>query len=316
MRVLVTGCSGRLGDALLEALLVHPLVKRVAGADVRPPRRPEGPKFRYYPTDVRDGVYLRSLAEEEGIDTIYHLAFKAGDATDRLDGETINVDGTLALLEAAAKAVRVQKLVLLSSGYAYGARRRNPPFLSEDAPLAARGTVAGWRRRMEEAVARLLPDLRPSLQVSFIRACAIAGGGHEAACPVLPFLRSPLGRLTPLFADPPLQCLELQEAARALAKIVDAREFRGAFNLAPDDAARLSALCHALGGPRLRIPYPMLWLSARLARAFAPRLGLNEAAAAYLAHGVALDNRRIKKALGVEFRVPSLEALVSEAATP
>lgn len=316
MRILVTGCSGRLGDWLIGALLGHPLVRRVAGTDVRPARRPDSPKFRYYPTDARDGIYLRALMEEENADAVFHLAFKAGETTDALDAETINIGGTLAVVEAAAKSARVAKLVILSSGYAYGARRGNQAFMGESEPLAAKGAgPAVWRRRMEEAVTRLLPDLRPGLQVSFIRTCAIAGGGKEAECPVVPFLKSPFGKVTLAVADPPLQCLTLEEAARVLVKVLDVPEFRGPYNLAPDDAVTLSSLCRSLGGARLRIPYPALWLAARAARRFAPQLGVTESMVPFLAHGVALDNRRIKKTLGVEFRVPSLQAFASELGT-
>lgn len=312
MRVLVTGCSGRLGDAVTLRLLANPLVRRVAGIDVRPPRRTDGDRFRYHPADIRDGVYLRSLLEEEGIDAVYHLAFKARESADPLDAETVNVDGTLALLEAASKSARVRKAVLLSSAYAYGARRRKAPLIDEAEPLAASGRgPAAWRRRMEERVGELLPDLRPTLQVSMIRACAIAGGGHEASCPALPFLKSPLGPLTLAVADPPLQCLALEEAALALARIVEASEFRGAYNLAPDDTVRLGSLCREVGGRRLRVPYPLLWPAARLARRFAPALGLSEATVEFLAHGVAVDNHRIKQALGIEFRVPSREAFAA-----
>ncbi|MBI4425057.1 MAG: NAD-dependent epimerase/dehydratase family protein [Elusimicrobia bacterium] len=309
MKVLVTGCSGRLGGALVGALLSHPLVRGVAGSDVRPPSRAEGDRFRYFPADIRDGVYLRNVMEESEIDVVYHLAFKSGEDADPLDAATVNVDGPLAVLEAAHKARRVRKLVLLSSAYAYGAKRRNPPRLSEERRLEARGNgPAAWRRRMEESVSRMLPDLRQDLQVSFLRACAIAGGGDESACPALPFLRSPWGSLTPALADPQLQFLALEEAVQAMVRILEVSDFRGPYNLAPEDGVPLGTLCRRLGAPRLRLPYPLLWLLAGAARRLRPRLGLSAGAAAYLLHGVAVDNRRIKQALGIELRTRSEDA--------
>src|SRR5947208_1546304 len=80
-RVLVTGSSGYIGRILVRHLLSHPLVSRVIGIDVVTDGL-EHPNFKRHAADIRDEFLLRSILEDEGIDTVFHLAFVNGEGRD------------------------------------------------------------------------------------------------------------------------------------------------------------------------------------------------------------------------------------------
>ena len=72
-RVLVTASSKGLGLALIGELTRQENVERVVGLSASAPGGPN--EVKHYRADIRDEFLLRSILEEEGIDTIYHLAF-------------------------------------------------------------------------------------------------------------------------------------------------------------------------------------------------------------------------------------------------
>ncbi|MDD5627859.1 MAG: NAD-dependent epimerase/dehydratase family protein, partial [Elusimicrobia bacterium] len=107
-RVLVTGCCGYLGRLLTARLLEHPLVARVVGVDAAAPRLPAHQKLHTVATDIRAEYILRSVLEEEAVDTVFHMAFLNAEHADDVRARETNVHGTIVLLEAADKSPRVQ----------------------------------------------------------------------------------------------------------------------------------------------------------------------------------------------------------------
>jgi len=113
MKVLVTGASGRIGAAVCRAVAA-------AGDEVLGLDRHASPQARIVADLLDAGVLRRALA---GVQAVVHVAaLHAPHVGQRPDAEfrRINVDGTRALLEAAA-AAGVTRLVFTSTTALYGA---------------------------------------------------------------------------------------------------------------------------------------------------------------------------------------------------
>lgn len=321
-RVLVTGSSGYLGRVLVRALEEHPLVARVVGVDQQPPPPvpgggliAAGAKYRFCRADIRDEFLLRSILEDEGIDTVFHLAFQMGEPKDEVHARAINVGGSLTVLEAANKSSTAKRLILSGSASAYGARRGNPEFLSEDDPLRADTLRYGIHKRLvEQELEKAMPAVRRSLQVCVLRICTIVGGSERGDGPVKTFCELPVA-VSVLLQRGGLQFISEAELMRVFLRALEAPELRGPYNVAPDDYTTIAEICRALGKPRLPIPYFLLWAAFFLARRLGGRLDLTENIVSYLAYPVALSNKKLKKTLGLSFAKGSLEAFLECART-
>lgn len=161
MKAAVTGASGHLGSALLEALAQ-------AGHEVRAVLRPgdAAPHVRRGPAqvveaDVRDAPALRRAVE--GVEVIFHLAVVLRLAPDR-DGQmqAVNVGGTRNVLDAA-EAAGVRRVVHCSSHHALERFPLDQP-LHEGRPLALRDPC-DYHRTKAEAEALALARARGGLDV-------------------------------------------------------------------------------------------------------------------------------------------------------
>jgi UDP-glucose 4-epimerase len=126
-RVLVTGAAGFIGRRLCETLLPHARVRALLR------RSQDGPWHDSVVADL--GSEEIPAAALEGVDTVYHLAAHAHQASAHGNAaiyERVNVAGTRALLDAA-KVEGVRRFVMMSSVKAMGeggadpADERTPP---------------------------------------------------------------------------------------------------------------------------------------------------------------------------------------------
>src|SRR6195256_2259253 len=143
MRILVTGGAGFIGSHLVEKLLAdgHEVVIVDDFNDFYDPQIKHAniagftKDVTIHHVDLRDGESVRNLFHREKIDTIAHLAARAGVRPSiqhpQLYNDT-NVTGTLHLLEAA-RAMGVKRFILASSSSVYGASKIVP--FSEDQHL-------------------------------------------------------------------------------------------------------------------------------------------------------------------------------------
>ena len=119
MRVLLTGAGGRVGGAVLDGLAAdydwRLLDREPIPTDRYPPGTTEGDVIA---GDVTDELVVRDAAA--GVDAVVHLA---GDPRPEAPWESVlwnNIDGTHAVLNAAAEA-GVDQVVFASSNHAVGA---------------------------------------------------------------------------------------------------------------------------------------------------------------------------------------------------
>jgi UDP-glucose 4-epimerase len=130
MQFLVTGGAGFLGSALCNRLVraghtVHALDDLSAGDPTR-----LDAEVIFTRGDVADIPKLWSLLH--AVDCVYHLAARVSVPQSKLyprDYNTVNVGGTVALMEAVRDAA-VKRVVLASSGAVYGQQAQQP--VSED----------------------------------------------------------------------------------------------------------------------------------------------------------------------------------------
>lgn len=216
MKVLVTGSSGHLAQALLPKLCAHPDIKQVIGVDIHPPRFSHD-KFEHRQIDVRDPALDTLLT---GCDALIHLAFVV------LRGKmsaaamhTINVAATQRLFDAAAGA-GVRRLIHLSSAAVYGSGEN----LREDAPLkplpgflyaAHKTELEDWFAQHHSEAVRLRPHI-------ILGPHSLALFRQLLALPFYVRLPDP---------QPRLQCVHEDDVATAILLAL-LSDVRGAFNLA------------------------------------------------------------------------------------
>src|SRR5204862_6778107 len=136
MRVLVTGGAGFIGSHLVEKLLVngHEVVILDDFNDYYDPKIKHANIAGFARdvtidhVDLRDGESVRNVFHREKVDSIAHLAARAGVRPSiqypRLYYDT-NVTGTLHLLEAA-RVTGVERFIFASSSSVYGAAKEIP----------------------------------------------------------------------------------------------------------------------------------------------------------------------------------------------
>ncbi len=153
-RVLVTGAAGSLGRRLCASLLRqghHVRALDVPLADFGPLAATAGVERAL--GDVRDPALAeRAVA---GIDWVLHLAAILPPASegDRERAVSVNVGGTISLLDALAKAHSKAPLALVSSVAAYGDTSDEEPPLTTEHPQHPLD-VYGESKRLAEAVVR------------------------------------------------------------------------------------------------------------------------------------------------------------------
>ena len=174
VRYLITGGSGYIGSRLTEILAARDDVEGIVALDVRPPAGPQA-KTTFVRGDVRDAGAIRELLERERPDALIHLAFLLNPIHDEARMYDIDVNGTAAVLRAAAEAGTKQVLVT-SSATAYGAFADNPKPIAEDWPVRGQPDFSYARHKAEaDRVCQLWALERRDRVMSIVRPCIVFG---------------------------------------------------------------------------------------------------------------------------------------------
>jgi nucleoside-diphosphate-sugar epimerase len=256
MRVAVVGASGNIGTALLRALRGTPA--EVTALCRRPPAmNPPYDRADWVAVDLsRPGARTELTAAFDGVDAVVNLAWAIQPVREEKAMHAVNVDGTRAVLAAAASA-GVGHVVHASSLGAY-APGRGP--VTEDWPTTGIPTSAYSRHKVaaEQILDRfaqgnpqsMVTRIRPTLVAQATAAAEIAALflGPLAPAPVIGLgrkLAGAVGRL-PLPRGLALQFVHADDVAAAILAILD-RQAAGEFNLAaePLDSKGLAGLVGA-----------------------------------------------------------------------
>ena len=262
-KVLVTGSSGYLGSQTVAGLAARADLAVIA-LDVREPAT-RLPGVTYEIADIRapevDAIVGRQLP-----DVVVHLAsiVTPGKHSNRAFEYDVDVNGTRNLLQACVSH-GVRRLIVSSSGAAYGYHADNPEWLTEDDPVRGNDVFAySCHKRLVE---EMLADYRashPELEQIVFRIGTILG----------PTVRN---QITDLFekpkilaiagSDSPFVFIHDQDVVGAILHGIDSRA-TGIFNVAGDGkltifeiAGRLGKSCRVLPAGLLKTA---LWVLKKL----------------------------------------------------
>lgn len=244
-KILITGAAGMIGRALL-----HELEKEdVVATDLKSDGLSDEVKF--YHMDVTGDDPDRVIGEVKP-DVIVHLASIVTPAPGmgRDTAFAVDVTGTKNVLAAAVKH-GVRRLVVTSSGAAYGYHADNPVLLRETDPC--RGNVefayADHKRLVEELLETARKE-NPQLEQVVLRVGTVLGAGTE-------------NQITALFHKPRLLAVKGSESpfvfiwTKDLARILKRAATdgpAGIFNVAGDGAMTISDLAKAMKKSVIRLP--------------------------------------------------------------
>lgn len=301
-RVLVTGGSGFLGSSVVPALATR--ADLVVSGDIRPPATPRAGVVEEE-LDVTDADRVDAVVARHGIDTIVHLASIVNPPPGMTDevAYRVDVDGTKNVV-AAALAHGVGRIVVSSSGAAYGYHADSPAWITEDQPVRGNDAFAYSRhkRLVEEHLSQVRSD-HPELQQTILRIGTILGERVD-------------NQITDLFHKPRL--LKIAGAASPFVFIWDTdltdvvvqavtSEVHGIFNVAGDGALTIDEIATRLG--KRTLPVPEIVLRTALAVLHPLRLTqYGPEQTKFLTFRPVLDNARLKSELGVVPRFTSAEA--------
>jgi nucleoside-diphosphate-sugar epimerase len=278
LTVAVTGPTGDLGIAIVNALERSRAVKTIVGMARRPfdPGERGWKKTEYRQGDVTDTKSVRELVK--GADVVVHLAFAILDASDRT--RELNVEGSQRVFEEAAKA-GAKRLCYASSVAAYGFHDDNPDWLTEEIP--ARGSPEHPYSDQKAEVERVLGEvlLRHEGTVSYaFRPCIVAGPEARTMLEEIPYYRleeampdavarllGSLPVLKPVIPDPGtrFQLVHEDDVASAFAAAVRGLGEPGPYNLAGGGTLTMSDVADALGWYSVPVPKPLVEATAEIA---------------------------------------------------
>lgn len=171
--VAVTGAADGVGRELVARLANSGEIKKVIALD---DHRGDVSGVTWRVVDIRDPNLTGRISD---VDVIVHLDLDTSLDSDHRERRAYNVRGTQTVLTAAA-AVRVRRVVLVTSAMTYGAVPDNAVPLPEDAPLAADPdeSIVGDFLEVEELAARA-PLSHPGMSVTVLRPAALVGPGID-----------------------------------------------------------------------------------------------------------------------------------------
>lgn len=301
-RVLVTGGSGFLGSRVTEALAAHPGVEVVVAADVRAPGAASAGVV-FEPCDVTDPGALEPVLSRHRIEVVVHLAAIVNPGGNPGLEYRVDVEGSANVI-AACTASGVRRLIVSSSGAAYGYHPDNPAWLQEGDAL--RGNDEFPYSRHKRLVEEMLAEHRrshPELEQVVFRIGTILG----------PTVRNQITRLWdgPRIlairgSDSPFVFVWVDDVAGAMVRAATDGP-QGIYNVAGDGSLTVHEIAARLGKRTFTVPAGLLAAALRIGR----RLGLTPHGpdqVGFLRYRPVLCNRALTETFGYTPAKTSSEA--------
>lgn len=292
MTVLVTGGNGFLGSSLIRGLAGSGIP--VVSADLRPPDEPV-PGVRHVIVDVRAASQVDAAVAEASPDVVVHLAsiVTPGKDSSRELEYDVDVTGSRHVFDACL-AYGVRRVVVSSSGAAYGYHPDNPEWITEEHPVRGNEEFAySHHKRLVEEMLAGLRSTRPELEQVILRIGTILGDRVDNQITAL-FEKKRLLKI--VGADSPFVFVWDTDVVATIERAVTG-DVVGIFNVAGDGAMTISDIASAMGKGTLPIPEPVL----RWALVVASRVGLSPYGpeqTRFLEFRPVLDNTRLKEVFG------------------
>ncbi|GAB6856945.1 NAD-dependent epimerase/dehydratase family protein [Microbacterium xylanilyticum] len=300
-RVLVTGGAGFLGTRVADLLVDHPDVDVVLCGDLRESAVPGVVSVR---VDVTDPLALPDLLRLHRIDTVVHLAAIVNPGRDVQAEFRVDVQGSSNVVAACVEA-GVRRLVVSSSGAAYGYHADNPDWIDETDALRGNDEFPYSRhKRMIEELLAAARTTHPALEQVVFRIGTVLG----------PTVRN---QITALWdakrilriagSDSPFVFIWVDDVAAAMVRAAVGDGPPGIYNVAGDGALTVPEIARRLRKPLLTLPAPLL--AVALAIGSALRMTENgPEKIRFLRHRPVLRNARLKEEFGYVPRLTSAEA--------
>ena len=287
-KVLITGISGGQGQLVARRLARE---IDVCGVDVAPWRgHPRG--TRIHRVDIRKRRF-EDVIRTERPDSVVHLGFIRHFRDDLRERHDVNVRGTKQLLDHCVR-YGVERVVVVSSGYVYGASPENPYFLEEDAPLSASRFYPEIRDLVEvDTLATAFLWKYPEIHTSVLRPVNVLGTSvHSMAGQYLGRSRVP----TVMGFDPMMQFIHEEDLCEAIVLALE-KSLSGVYNIVGPGEVPIHTAITETGG-RAR-PLPEFAIRGLFDRLF--RLGMWPYPAGmldFLKYPVSLSGRHFDEATG------------------
>jgi len=247
-RILITGAGGMVGRALLAELAGSG--HEVIATDLAEPAAlPATARFARMDVTTDDPAQVIGAEQPE---VIVHLAsiVTPPPGSGRALAHRVDVEGTKKVL-AAALAAGTRRLVVTSSGAAYGYHADNPAWLRESDPVRGNPEFpySDHKRQVEEMLAETRRT-DPGLEQVVLRVGTVLGQGTDNQITAL-FRKTRL--LTIKGSDSPFVFIWTRDLARILLRAATEGP-AGIYNVAGDGALGMSEIAGRLGKPVLRLP--------------------------------------------------------------
>lgn len=304
-RLAITGSSGYLGTKFVEYLRRRRSDVEILGLDVRAPAPDAARPHRFAEVDIL-GPGLAEALRDFRPDTVVHAAFVLAPMRDRRKMRRINVEGSSALLKAAATCA-AERVMLVSSATAYGAWPDNPVPIEESWRLRPAKFQYAADKVAIEGLAEEFATRHPAIAVTRVRPAIIGGASMDNYLYRLIFGMSTLVLIDGY--DTPLQFVHEEDVAAAMLAIL-AADARGAFNIGPPDWSPISEIAADTRRSTVRLPFWLVRMVQGLG--WAARLPGYEFPAEFLdfaRYPWAVAPRRLQQELGYAFRYTSRETL-------
>jgi len=302
MRVLVTGSSGYLGGQVVAKLAARGGFVVIA-LDVRAPAHPL-PGVILETADIR-GQAVDAIVARQRPDVVVHLAsiVTPGKNSSREFEYSVDVDGTRNLLQACVRH-GVRRIIVASSGAAYGYHADNPEWLTESDPVRGNRSFAyAWHKRLVEEMLAKYRQQQPQLEQVVLRIGTILGATTH-------------NQITALFEKPrliavrgarsPFVFIHDHDVVGAIVHGISS-PVTGIFNVAGDGKLNIDEIAARMGKRCLVLPagllFAALWLLKRL---HLTQYGPEQLD--FLRYRPVLDNRRLKQEFGYVPKRTSAEA--------
>jgi UDP-glucose 4-epimerase len=300
-RVLVTGSSGYLGRQVVAELAKRKGSVTIALDVLEPTQRLAD--VIYEVADIR-GKEVDAIIQRHAPAVVVHLAsiVTPGKGSSREFEYSVDVEGTRNLLEACVRHA-VRRVIVSSSGAAYGYHADNPPWLTESDPLRGNQSFAySWHKRLVEEMLADYRKRQPQLEQIIFRIGTILGVTVK-------------NQITDLFekprllairgSDSPFVFIHDQDVVGAILHGIDS-EKTGIFNVAGDGKLGIHEIAARLGKRCLVLPAGVLqaalWLLKKLKLTQYGPEQLD-----FLRYRPVLDNRRLKEEFGYIPKLSSAE---------
>ncbi|MFB4161203.1 SDR family oxidoreductase [Geomicrobium sp. JSM 1781026] len=295
MTILVTGACGYLGKQLIDHLVHEQEHSNIVAADIREPTSvhfPEG--VTYVNMDVRTKE-VEDVFSQYSIETVVHLAsvVTPGKNSNAQFEYDVDVRGTERILIACVKH-HVARIILTSSGAAYGYHPDNPEWINEDTPLRGhdRFAYAKHKRLVEEMLATYRSS-HPDLQQVIFRIGTILGDETKNQITDLFEKRFLIGVRG---SKSPFVFIWDQDVVTCIRKAITA-EHSGIYNVAGDGRLTIDELGELLNKRVVRLPARMIGSALFVLK----RLKLTqygEEQVDFLRYRPVLSNERLKSEFG------------------